>query len=1220
MNRIQTSSEILHLLSNTTDEHTLKEAWQKAYILYTNNEFSGVDKKEFSKALKTTSKARIKAFIPLDFQFELAGQIKFKTNQIWLSARSQFFSELVRNSPNALHTFSIEPCDLEVFRVVKRFLKKGELEIPPSLMTEKVLEKALEWRLAALVTQVLEKTTITEENYQYFHGLAKKYRSMKLKCKVFDFVQSALCHDFLIKVYPFCLEEQDDAIQVLCEKYFVRHLNDYIHPDVTVLIQHPQVSLPILKNFRSTIEEGILSKLSLGQCFCLFQFVPSMITFSFAPYPEKEIRALVKSLPLLKAVMLEEKSLRSFVLFRNAWIRLVEDNQLWTKDNEERVVFLRDFAKILHDRFPFEKDLPFINVFINYLSNVTPDEKVLERLVDEELINEPTCIDFKLHILLNFHEFIETGDFAKILNLCRRSFQSKCEEYERLFRIPLKDLRMPICEILNLKGTPKEQIYNALRKCQHILSAALTLEKLLGYINHNNVWKKQLNKIFSRLSYFDISIQTRKVLLEGTVLTHLQKKLIYKALKNVAQVYTKTFFSILNCHQILMQDVRLNYDPIISSQEMIDMTGVPPKAFHPGFLKKHREIFENFIPRIQETKEVILQAAEEVGHYTSILKNMYSYLKFGDLKRLKTRLEKEGACFKRYETIFFEELNLFTKQLEWDHDLASKTTDYLAKRSNEGIRLFAIGNQRLNQFVEKVGALTHVLLDGLMQEAEEIKKDLVMTPTKRSRRSRRKNHPKVENSEKNEKEKEVENSLLNVPFIEKKLPETTKVVTLEERLQITRDNLKHHLVDLAKECHEMGFEESVINVHHHVEDLLSLIYRFFNQSTTLSPEQLVGFVIDCVRRGSLMTEQLLMGLRLKTNPVDSQEKLGEAYSHDLYSILIHCKFFAGPLSATMRKWIRETSRGDIFVRDIYKWDQNSSFVKGLLAKAKYFLQGNTEITPQEIIKDVFVYLMKIGELSEHLQKQIIAPDPKSKKYAHKGFHDFSELCLSFSQELSKRSVSIVSLSLNDSPLAPITQTLKELQSHSDNQYDFENVFQNFLPHLRAEMQPQNTLHPIYEHLHLGNVLLLNQMMAEEIFLALIDECQSPLVDWEEHDLFALVKHLGMRQTDFSKEELDFLNRGKATRQIVRYPASFKRSLSKDRKSNVSNILQVLHKAKMNSAKEKFSHLLDLEDGYQIGDKAQASVHKKTKALALKDVEILSIILNKVNKKLVNNHD
>lgn len=1215
MNRIQTPSETVHLLSNTTDEQTLKKAWEEAYDLYKNNQFSCVDKKELFRFLKTTPKAKIKAFLPLDFEFELAGKTKFKTNQLWLSARSQFFSELVHNSSKVLHTFSLDQCDPDVFSVIKKFLKNGELELPNSLMTEKVLEKAIEWHLAGLVTQVLEKFTINEENYQSLYGLMKKYRSMKLKCKILDFVENALCHEFLIKVYPFCLEEQDDAIQKLCEKYFLKHLNDYINPDTKkVLIRHKQICLPILTNFRSTIDEETLSKLSLTQSFCLFQLVPSMITFSFAPYPEKEIRALMESLPLLKVVMSEEKNLRSFVLFRNAWINLVQINQIQAIKNREIPDFLSDFANILYDRFPFEKDCPLIDVVICYLSNLIPNEKILKKLVDERLINKATPMDFKLHILLNFNQFIEQGDSEKILTLCRRSFESNFKVYEVLLRIPLNFLQMPICQILNLKSTPKEQFCNGLRKCQNILTASLMLENFLTYINQN-VWKKQFSKLISKLSHFEISNQTRKLLLEDTVLTHLQKSLIYKSLKNVGRNYFETFLRIMNCHQILMQDVRLNYEPIISSQELSEMTALPPKAFHPGYIKKHREIFENFIPRIQETKEVILQSAEEVGHYTRILQNLYSYLKFGDLKKLRMRLESEGSKFKRYETIFFEELNLFTKQLEWDKDLKSKTELYLAKRSNEAIKLFALSNHKVNLFVQKAGALTHVLLDGPLQDAEEIKKDLVFTPTKRSRRRRRKKENQVEKNEANEKEKELKNSLVELQLGEKecRLVESNKEVTLEEHLQKTRENL-NHLVGLAKDCQEMGFEESIINAHHHVADLLCLLYRFFDQSQTLSAEQLFGFVIDCVRRGSLMTEQLLMGLRLKTNPVDHQEKLREVYSHDLYSILIHCKFFAGPLSANMRKWIRETSRGDIFVRDITKWGQNDSFVKRLLAKAQSFLQGNSQINPYEIIEDVFVYLRKIAELSEHLEKQIIASDPKLKKYGNHAFHDFSELCVTLSQELLKRNITIVSLNSNGNPLTPIAQTLNAWQSHSDNQYDFENVFQNFLPHLQAEMQQENTLHPLYEHLHLENVLLLNQMMAEEIFLALIDECQSPLVDWEEHDLLGLVTHLGMRSRDFSKEELDFLNRGKATRQIVRYPACYKKSLSKDRKSNASVILQILQKAKMNSTKEKFSHLFNLEDGFQIGDKEQASVHKKTKALALKDVDTLSKILDKVYKK------
>jgi len=118
----------------------------------------------------------------------------------------------------------------------------------------------------------------------------------------------------------------------------------------------------------------------------------------------------------------------------------------------------------------------------------------------------------------------------------------------------------------------------------------------------------------------------------------------------------------------------------------------------------------------------------------------------------------------------------------------------------------------------------------------------------------------------------------------------------------------------------------------------------------------------------------------------------------------------------------------------------------------------------------------------------------------------------------------------------------------------------------------------------------------------------------KHDLFEMVKELGMKERDFTKDEMDFLNRGKETRQLARYAAHFNPS-SKSKSSNIPAVDQVLCDALNLTLSQKFTETYDLTGGFKVRNNKNSEKLELIKKFMLFDVSILNGILIKVLKKV-----
>jgi hypothetical protein len=171
----------------------------------------------------------------------------------------------------------------------------------------------------------------------------------------------------------------------------------------------------------------------------------------------------------------------------------------------------------------------------------------------------------------------------------------------------------------------------------------------------------------------------------------------------------------------------------------------------------------------------------------------------------------------------------------------------------------------------------------------------------------------------------------------------------------------------------------------------------------------------------------------------------------------------------------------------------------------------------------------------------------------------------------------------------------------------ENLEKNLCLQLEEELNLHEFLEPVEAFHHIAKVLLLNQMIAEEFFVK-IHEALNISCDLKEmdHDLARYVTSLEMSQKDFTSEEWNFLRDGKNTRFLTRYPASHALLLHKE--TPLSRLVQGAEKLNLEGSFER-------SKGFE-----NVSLPKKKfdlmKSVVVKDIELLTSILNKVLKKWV----
>ncbi len=683
---------------------------------------------------------------------------------------------------------------------------------------------------------------------------------------------------------------------------------------------------------------------------------------------------------------------------------------------------------------------------------------------------------------------------------------------------------------------------------------------------------------------------------------------------------------------MVYDDLQQNYLKVIQSREVDKICQVKVNSssgtqvlqdlyddsFDQQYVQKNCEVYKQFLPRVLELTQWLLASHENLLKRAIIFKEFHFFIKFGDLSGLEKKLSNlKNFTTKNLEDILFSEIEIFIDQKSKDINLIKNVSNSLTEDNLRSIYGYFADTENYHK---KSKILVQSLFEGPLEFAQKCQNDLFIFPPLTVSNSKFK--PSLQPAQKNR-----ENTTASTTTITS-IPKTTstqeatpqsfvdeKAVTIHpmlQHLQITRDGAALSLKELRKGCKkDMGIEKTLINAQNQLDDLLCTLLRFVEVSSKpLTRPQVHAFIIDCVTHATLMSEQMLAALCLSCS-----EKKPEV-SHDLYYILLNCKFKAGPLPTHLRQWVQNANKGEILVRDLNECAIGISPLQNLLAKTKLFIEGNNAFSAQELLSDTIEYCKNAGGLVHAMQIQINAA--KSKPLDHqKEFADdfntpFSLLCKDLSEKIAN------GVKIDQSPVIPQNPHLASIRIAIHSLYDqigtsgLNNVLNNLLLHLETEMSSHSTLHPIYAHAHSAHVLLLGQMIAEEVLLDRIDHCMLSYTG-ADHDLFAMAETLRMTDKDFTQPELDFLKKAKAVRQLVRYPENF------DSLSNKNNIpiLKATLSASLEIAQgQKCTEVCGSQEGYQlISNKNTSQKLQKVLNYIAKEIEVLSSVLAKIiNKK------
>ncbi len=349
-------------------------------------------------------------------------------------------------------------------------------------------------------------------------------------------------------------------------------------------------------------------------------------------------------------------------------------------------------------------------------------------------------------------------------------------------------------------------------------------------------------------------------------------------------------------------------------------------------------------------------------------------------------------------------------------------------------------------------------------------------------------------------------------------------------LQNCRSHLQTWQKGLSSGRHELT-AHALANAAGHFNHLLCSFRRFQQHAEkgSVTPQEVFAFVNHCIQHCTLGVEQTLSALERDSNGITDPKQLHDLLTHNLFVVLQRCNMGNGDLSPGVRRWIREINHGEILMRNFNLLTSDQTLVQSLLRTNQAFLEGVDGVSSTDVFTALDSYLAPLGEFIDAIQYRF-APGSFVPLEMEE---NISELCASFCDSLAETAV--IPATSTDSSLTNLHRAVESLQVAPS---ELSNLRNNLMTRLAVEVETHAHLEPIEAALHLSNVLLLNQSIAEEVLIHALNVRGLPLSFEEEtqHDLMSHIEKLGI-QSRFSAEELEFLKYGKASRQLVRYPAS-----------------------------------------------------------------------------------
>ncbi len=625
----------------------------------------------------------------------------------------------------------------------------------------------------------------------------------------------------------------------------------------------------------------------------------------------------------------------------------------------------------------------------------------------------------------------------------------------------------------------------------------------------------------------------------------------------------------------------------------------------------HQSAYKNSIARILEFHQWFQNSSKELSELSLLLKFLPLYLKFGDLDQLKARL-KEKPVYHRggFERILFEEIKQFSASYRRDRNLLGQVIGCLS--ANEHLATWDKHfSDVLNAFNANVTTSEAVLGVFVPHAAESTLALKFNSPQELRQHKISTKTPEISDAPVKAAKASPRKRIEGRPV---------KQLSTDERLQNVKDKTTRNLNQLATHCKGFETQKALSNANIHLSGLLGTLKRLLDcKDAPLTRQQFLFITLSMIRDGSLAVEQMLSSLDRESNPIRNAEELKGHLSHDLVEILFNCKFAKCELDCEFRQWIHDCNYGEILERDLQECSTEGNFVEKLLAKVRYFSQGEV-FNVEDILPDLLTYFERVGLLCIELQTSIQAAKEADEEQHSAGIEalreEFLGLCRTAERELVQVKIAENSVPSPFSSLSEMHRILADFRAATDVislQDNLANIQNNLLLQLQEEMRYHGALQPFDAYLHVSSVLLLNQMIAEKYFYSLLDARNIPYQFEEiDHDLTKLIEKLGMRIADFSDQAWAFLSRGKGTRFLTRYPETFNAAAYDERTTAALALSEnAMSDAISISQKERFQMPYYLEEGFEIGDSELQGKINSIKSVVSEDIELLAGIMKKV---------
>ncbi|MBS0652265.1 MAG: hypothetical protein JSR39_01920 [Verrucomicrobia bacterium] len=649
----------------------------------------------------------------------------------------------------------------------------------------------------------------------------------------------------------------------------------------------------------------------------------------------------------------------------------------------------------------------------------------------------------------------------------------------------------------------------------------------------------------------------------------------------------------------------------------------------PTYAEENREAYEFFLTRIREMVEYLSSASNQAKNDLLIIQNAPDYFRRGEVGRLLSRLNSSRGSQDKADAVIYNEIMNFSR--------AS-----LSAEAESGLPILPTADQvefeQMEEMLCSASKVIKVFLSDKIHREKEWNSNLFSHPYGKAPRRHPRAHPQIQKSlsaiEQELATSSSSDAAQTLPTLSSSssnscLPtsstpteesaatssSTTLSPSFTLELEQNRKLLQSWIGNLSR-TRSPFTADALKNSYEHFDNLLCSLRRVHNLALRepIAQGDLFAFVNDSVRHCTLGVEQLLSALFRETNGIKTKEALAPHLTHDLFEILQKCDMGIGDLPPDVRRWIGEINRGEIAVRDFQLISERDSVLHHLLRSNHHLMSGpaSSSESPENVkplLEALFDYLSPLGDLLETIQNRFPAKGPSASVPLGEPLRNLFE---SFYTQMDQVPIAPPKPLPDDGPLAYLNQVRAMLMSKlsSDPNGILENALSNLLVHLETEALSHAHLEPIEASLHFGNVLLLNQLIAEAVLIHAVHSKVLPLnlVEENEHDLFALVQKLQIEKR-FSKEELDFLKSGKTSRQFIRYPASYsKPRSSKAPLSRLDKMLDLLTWGRTLANKQASSE--DLR-GFTSGSHGDAKKLQEVKAFAANDIKLLCSIVKKI---------